>query len=456
MVVTRLQGANIDHRQKKPYLIPNGLNSLIIKHCHEINMHGGINSTLACVMQKYYLPRARQRIKSVLRSCVTCKKETGTHYNYPTSSQLPKYRVNRAKPFEITGVDFAGPMITKNGKVMTKRYVSLFTCATTRAVHLEIANDLSSEAFLQAFERFVARRGYPNTLISDNATNFVKSAKYLSENELKIFKDNVNEKIKCQWIHIPPVSPWWGGLYERLIGIMKSSLRKAIGKSLLRDHELNNILCKIEAVMNDRPLTYVSQENENEILTPSMMMHGHRLTNFPEIFPDKEEILDPTLSTAQSLSRRQTYLSSLLGKFWEQWTTEYLPSLKLSQKDKENYIIPKVDDIVLINNDGRRFTWPMGRIVELNTSKDNKVRIVTLQTKNGIITRPISKVYPLEIQQKNDEVISEKENYSEKDSTTGVKENEVIPSTNRKITPRVASINAKRAIRGQLSQEAEC
>ena len=400
VVLTRLQNSDASARQKRPYFIPqvSNIQSLLIRHCHEMILHAGVNSTLAQLQQRYYITKPRQRVKSTLRKCVQCKREHGNHYHYPINSQLPKVRITRSKPFECTGVDYCGPFLCKNADGIMKRYISLFTCAVTRAIHLEIANDLSATEFLATFQRFVARRGYPSVMISDNATNYLKSSQMLAKSEATVLKIDVTSELKCIWHFIPARTPWFGGFYERLIGLVKSTLRKSVGKALLTDSEFSTILCKIESCLNDRPLTYVSEGENYDILTPSNLMSGFRLNTYPEIFPDVTEITDPSIIVDnKELTRRQKYLSSILGKFWQKWSNEYLPSLKISQKSKGGIIIPKIGDIVLLDNDGKRISWPLGRIVELVYGKNKSIRTVKVKTKAATVERPVNKIYPLEI-----------------------------------------------------------
>ena len=156
-----------------------------------------------------------------------------------------------------------------------KVYVCLFTCANTRAVHLEVVNDLSEDSFLQAFRRFTSRKSLPTTMISDNASTYLSAAKEIEElvNSVKI-----HDTLKVQgttWQFIPKRAPWYGGFWERLIGLTKSTLKKVLGRAFVSLIMLQTVIVEIEAVLNDCPLTYVLSEiNDPEPLTPSHLLYG--------------------------------------------------------------------------------------------------------------------------------------------------------------------------------------
>ena len=134
--------------------------------------------------------------------------------------------------------------MVKTSSGIAKRYIALFGCCATRAIHLEVAEDLSTESFILLFRRFCARRSTPSTVVSDNATCFLSGKREIEE----ILED---EDVKAhmsshsvRWINIPGQSPAWGGQYERLIGVMKSTLKKVLGHAMVTDGELHTIICE--------------------------------------------------------------------------------------------------------------------------------------------------------------------------------------------------------------------
>ena len=149
---------------------------------------------------------------------------------------LPTKRVSQSSPFSHSGVDYFGPLFVKSRYENKKVWVCLYTCLVTRAVHLELMSDMSTEQFLLGFRRFVARHGTPKEIISDNASQFKLASDVINKFWRNILSENdvlsyaTNENIK--WKYIVELAPWMGGFYERLIGLVKRSLRKAIGKLL--------------------------------------------------------------------------------------------------------------------------------------------------------------------------------------------------------------------------------
>ena len=143
----RIHNAPLSELAKIPYLLPSHhpLTVLIIKNAHSAQLHSGVNSTLTALRQTYWIPAARQRIKSIIRKCVVCRKTTGKPYTIPDPPPLVKSRVSPTDPFAVTGVDFTGALYARTSEGECKVYICLFTCAVLRAIHLEIVSDLSVE-----------------------------------------------------------------------------------------------------------------------------------------------------------------------------------------------------------------------------------------------------------------------------------------------------------------------
>ena len=152
---------------------------LLVYATHKKQLHGGVNSTLTAICQCYWIPSARQVIRKLLRHCVICQKVQGKAYQIPDPPPLIKERIQSAQPFEYTAVDFTGAMYVRDRGHKNKVYVCLFTCAVSRALHLEIVTDLSVETFLQAFRRFSSCKSLPKILISDNASTYMAAAEEL-------------------------------------------------------------------------------------------------------------------------------------------------------------------------------------------------------------------------------------------------------------------------------------
>ena len=207
------------------------------------------------------------------------KKVTGQHYRTPEAPPLPKDRLREAPPFTITGVDFTGALKVrnKNGKD-SKAYICLFTCASTRAVHLEIVTDLTEEQFILAFRRFSSRKSLPKIMLSDNATTYVASAKEIDRlTSSPTLQATLNSQ-GTEWKFIPKRAPWYGGFWERLIGLTKNCIKKVLGRSYVSLDVLNTTVIEVEAILNDRPLTYISTDPiDEDPLTPSHLLYGRKI-----------------------------------------------------------------------------------------------------------------------------------------------------------------------------------
>ena len=401
----RIHNAPVSNLTKFPYLLPrrHRLTDLIVRDVHEKNFHAGTNSTVTYLRQRYWIPAARQCVRNILKHCVVCNKLCGSHFRAPDPPPLPKHRVQAMDPFTVTGVDFTGALYVRAPERENKVYVCLFTCANTRAVHLEVVNDLSEETFLQAFRRFSSRKSLPRLMISDNASTFMSAAEELKE---LLKSDTLHADLSKQgveWRFIPCRAPWYGGYWERLIGLTKRALKKTIGRAYVTLSALQTLIVEIEAHLNNRPLTYVSSDlNEPEPLTPSHLLYARMINPLPHPIIEHDDITDEDYSTGHTLhcklSKRAKMQAMLLQHFWKRWKNEYLTSLRethTANGTKKETI--KVGDVVIVHDDTPRLNWRLAIIKELQRGQDGFVRSASIQTTNGITSRPITKLYPLEI-----------------------------------------------------------
>ena len=278
----------------------------------------------------------------------------------------------------------------------------LFTCGITRAIHLELTTDLSASSFLQAFRRFVGRRGLPTKIISDNAKGFKAASKDIS----KVIRSTAVRQYvttrKVSWQFIVEKAPWWGGFWERLVRSVKNCLKKSVGRSLLDFEELRTLMVEIESAINNRPLTYV-YDDENGItypLTPSDLIYGRQLSTSPN-----SRHFD-VISTNKTLSKKARHHFRILESFNRQWQKEYLLSLRENynvkkQKEKSASVLTP-GDVVLVKDEGTaRCWWKLAEIDELIYSKDDVIRAAQIKviSSDKVITlrRPITHLIPLEV-----------------------------------------------------------
>lgn len=384
----RLSHSKLSYAKKYPILLPSNsrFTTLLISEIHNTFLHTGVQATYFLLCQKFWILSAKRVIKKIIFQCHTCWK-TNPKPCQPAMGNLPEFRVTEIKPFCKVAVDFGGPFTITMGKLRgsktTKSYVCLFVCCATKALHLELASDLSTESFLAAFRRFMARRGRCTDIYSDCGTNFVGADKYFKQ----IFSDIAStEAIK--WHFNPPSAPHFGGLWEAGIKSVKTHLLRVVGNQLLTYEELSTVLIQIEAVLNSRPLTPISTDpNDLSPLTPGHFLTLEPLTALPD--PDITQI------NINRLTRWQL-LQKLHRDFWKRWQQEYLHTLQQRSKWHTTTFPVTVGTMVLIKNElSAPLHWPLGRIIELHPGADGIVRVATVKTAKGIFKRPLVKLCPL-------------------------------------------------------------
>ena len=224
-------------------------------------MHFGVANTMSALRERWWIPRLRMKVKKVIKNCNVCKLYSAKPYGSTTTNNMPSFRTTESKPFDVTGVDFAGPLKYKiNKKQVGKSYVLIFTCASCRAVHLELTKSQEAEEFQRKLNAFIARRGRPSLIISDNAATFKATAKWIKVIRRSERLQNFLATIEINWRFNLAKSPWWGGIYERLIRDIKRALYKTLGRSHLSFESLEMVLLDIESHMINRPLTYVESD----------------------------------------------------------------------------------------------------------------------------------------------------------------------------------------------------
>ena len=404
----RINNSTVPLTNKKPILLPSRhpFVDLLIRHTHERVKHSAVTNTLTTLRESFWILKGRQAVKRVLKRCVTCRKLEGLAYSSYNSPDLPSFRVSDDPPFTHTGVDFAGPLYIRQGgnpeTEGSKCYICLFTCASTRAVHLELTRSLTVGSFLLAFRRFTSRRGLPATLISDNAKTFKGSSKDVqkiarSKEVMRYLSNN-----GVTWKFIVEKAPWWGGFWERLIQSVKRCLKKCIGRTTLNYDELHTLLSEVEAVVNSRPLTYVEDDQDGVTYTlcPSHLINGRRITSTPN--GGHFEVV----STNASLTRRAKHHRHLLRQFTVQWRKTYLLNLRENHAAKSRSRCgPEVavGDVVILKGDStNRMFWKLAKVEELLPGRDGLVRAAIVKVANSdqkprLMRRSVKHLFPIEV-----------------------------------------------------------
>ncbi|XP_008484712.1 uncharacterized protein LOC103521378, partial [Diaphorina citri] len=353
----------------------------LIFDIHTENCHAGTQMLLSILRQRFWITGGRRTIRSILKSCVVCQRFTSKNIQTP-AIPLPIDRVRDAKVFEISGVDLAGPLFVKDDKGSLKKvWICLFTCAVYRAVRLELVFSLSTDSFIMALRRFIAKNGRPSIIYSDNGSNFTCFKNVCDKLDWDTIASYSTAR-KIEWRLIPPSSPWWGGWWERLVGVMKSVLKKILGRACVDTEVLQTILGDCESIMNQRPLTYLSEDpSDLAVLTPAMFLNEIQEVGVPEW-----ELIQPT-----DLRKRYVHRQELVKGLRERFRTEYLGQLQLFS-NKASGLSIKVGDVVLIGDDNvKRIDWPVGLVIELIKGRDMAVRVVRVRTINGVVTRSVQR-----------------------------------------------------------------
>ena len=210
---------------------------------------------MAKVREVYWIEKLRQKVKTVIHNCWLCKRYHGKQFRRPGTMMLPAFRTTPLRAFETTGVDFAGPFEYKISKgEFGKAYLALFTCAASRAIHLDLLKTMEADSFKRCLKEFFARRGNPNLMISDNAKTFETTAKWLKRIQQDADINTLLAKLQINWKFNLSRSPWWGGFFERMVGLTKNVLYKSLGKSRLPFEQLKEVLLEAEVILNNQSL----------------------------------------------------------------------------------------------------------------------------------------------------------------------------------------------------------
>lgn len=396
----RLRNADISEIQKHPIVLPNNhfITKLIMREMHIKMKHCGPEHLLNAVRSVYWPLSGRNEARKITRNCVTCFKYRPKTQE-PMMGDLPESRVTGLnRPFDTAGVDYAGPLqlreSRRRGKIpITKAYIAVFTCFKTKAVHLELVSDLTTEAFLAALRRFTARRGICRTLYSDNGTNFVGAARELKEIYELLAKneDEITTKLadkKITWKFIPPRAPHFGGLWEAAVKATKRHLYISLQGLIYTFEEYCTLLAEIEAILNSRPLTpLTSDPHDLTPLTPSHFLLGVSLSE--PVTKDYKNVPDNHLT-------RWQHIQKIKQTFWSRWQKEYLHHLQLRTKwatGSENLQIGTL--VLLMDDNAAPLYWSLGRVEEVHPGDDGIVRVATVKTANGLLKRPVRKLCAL-------------------------------------------------------------
>lgn len=390
---------------RNPIILPKGshISTLIVRHFHQKVCHQGRHFTEGAVRSSgFWIVGLKGIVASEIRDCFICRKLRKPLGNQQMSD-LPQDRCEPSPPFSFVGVDTFGPWPivfrkTRGGIANQKRWALMFTCLVTRAIHIEIIEELTSSAFINALRRLIAIRGPVTQFRSDRGTNFVGATSELPIDAHFVEDEHVVqflERFRVKWKFNPPHSPHMGGAWERLIGVAKRILNAMLLKNRLKDltHDvLVTLMSEVCAIINNRPLVNVTSDPDSPvILTPSMLLTMKTTSDVNTL---------PCFGTKDALRSTWKHVQLLAEEFWRKWKCEYLHGLQVRKKwqtPKRNF---KIGDLVLVKDDeSSRNYWPTGVIQEVFVSEDKLVRQVKVAViRNGKrmeYIRPVTELVPL-------------------------------------------------------------
>ncbi|KAK7877393.1 hypothetical protein WMY93_031909, partial [Mugilogobius chulae] len=398
----RLLRSDLENAEKCPLILPRNhhVTRLLIRHYHEKVRHQGRHITEGALRSAgYWVIGGKRQISSLIYSCVSCRKLRGVTQSQKMAD-LPTERLSTDPPFSYVGIDVFGPWSvtsrrTRGGLASSKRWAVMFTCMSTRAVHLEVIESMDTSSFINALRRFFSIRGPAIQLRTDCGTNFTGACRELgfdnkipSDPKIKSFLNDSG----CAWVFNPPHSSHMGGSWERMIGVARrilDSQLSQIGSQHLTHEVLTTFLAEVTAIMNARPLVPVSSDPESPfILTPATL-----LTQKTGVLPAPHGDFNEKDLLRQQWRRVQ----SLANSFWHRWRKEFLSTLQSCRKWHSTRPNLQQGDVVLLKDPlAKRNQWPMGGFEKVHSSSDGLVRKVEVKVvKDGtcrVYLRPVTDV----------------------------------------------------------------
>ncbi|XP_052443245.1 uncharacterized protein LOC127984578 [Carassius gibelio] len=382
-------------------LDPDTIHPIILEPKHQITMllikeydnqllHPGPERVLGEIRRKYWILRGRESIKKHQYNCETCQKWRASPV-IPKMADLPPARLRLYKPpFWSTGIDCFGPFTIKIGRRTEKRWGIIFKCMTTSCIHLDLLENMDTDAFLMALRRFVSRRGKPYEILADRGTNFRGGATELQE-AFTSLQGPLKEHLASQEIAFqfnPPQAPHFGGTWEREIRSVKSALQVVLGNQTVTEALLRTVLVEVEGILNSKPLGYVSSDvADPDPVTPNLLLMGRRDASLPQAIYSSSDLLG---------KRRWRHSQILADHFWVNFIRHYLPSLQPRQKwQKDTANLSTGQIVMIVDPQLPRALWPIGRVAKTFAGVDNRIRTAEVQVKGRTYLRPVARLVKL-------------------------------------------------------------
>lgn len=377
----RIKRSSLSYGAKHPIILPRKghIIELIICHHHQLVEHQGRGITYNEIRSaRYWVIGGGSAVSNHIAKCVKCRKLRGIPQEQKMAD-LPEDHLEPAPPFTFSAVDYFGPWYVKDGRRELKRYGVLFTCLSSRAIHLEVSNTMTTDSFLNAYRRFVGRCGPVRQLRSDQGLNFIGAMNELQQAISEIDNDRIREELltnNCDWVEFKvnvPHASYMGGVWERQIRSVRNVLASILERhgTQLDDESLRTFMVEAEAIVNCRPLTI---DTINSSQCPEPLTTNHLLTM-------KSKVVMPPPGDFQQadlyLSKRWRRVQYLANEFQNRWKKEFLQSLQLRQKWIPVQRNLQVDDIIIVKDESLpRNRWKLGRVDETYPNDDGLIRKV--------------------------------------------------------------------------------
>lgn len=382
---------DIDVTSRYPPILPSKhtYTSLLMLHYHKQMAHQAHSAVLTEIRQRYWIPKAASTFRKLVSECQLCRIRKAKPISV-RMAPLPLHRVTRQpKAFASTGIDTWGPLTASTGRALKKVWVIIFRCLTTKAVHFEMVETLTTDSTLMAISRFQNRRGNVHTYFSDNGRNFVGANRELIKMQEQIDQEEITRKLALQgirWKFNTPTDASAGGVWERNIRTAKDILHTLLRSQTPRYEVLTTLLTEVERIMNSTPLVEVPLDAaDDDPITPYHFLIG-RATPY-------QTPVDGLQPTTSSLRQQWKVAQEMADHFWRKWTRQYLPRLATRTKWRQDGVNLKEGSIVIVTDETHpRNVWVRGRVESVVCGPDGRVRAATVKTKLGTLRRPVRKL----------------------------------------------------------------
>ena len=345
----------------------------------------------------YYVLGVTRLVASLVYNCTVCRR-----LRHATQEQkmadLPCERLEPSEPFQHVAIDCFGPYHVKDRRTEVKRYGLIIVCQASRAIHLEVLDDMTTDCFINSLRCVIAIHGKITSIRCDQGSNFIGASAELKASFKNVDDAKVRDallKSHCNFMFNSPESSHMGGCFERHIRTVRSILNQILFEHSHRldTASLRTYMYDVMALVNSRPLG-ATQLNDSRLdpLTPNhlIMMKSNCTTPAPGSFA-KEDVF---------ARKRWRQVQFMTGVFWSRWRSEYLLNLQHRQKWTMEQRSMKIGDIVVIRDDNvYRGEWKLGKVVEVLGSKDHTRRVKILvgdreqfHKKKTYLERPVHKL----------------------------------------------------------------